>query len=166
MNLDWKLRSSKLRLHVFLPTETYERLQKMALIENTTREKLLEKMIANYSPTPAIIAEGEFRYIYANEVKNLMRINPFIIVISLYRNALIGRNREEMKELKEGKITWNEFKRKYIERLNMPDAIEEIARLRKLKTTQDIYITSFERHEEFSIRKLFCDYVNGKLIWT
>jgi uncharacterized protein YeaO (DUF488 family) len=138
----------------------------MAFIENTTREILVEKMIAKYIPTPAVIAEGEFRYIYINEVKNLVRINPFAAVVSLYRNALIGRDYVEMKELKEGKISWNEFKRKYIERLNMPDAIKEIARLRKLKTTQDIYITSFERHEEFSLRKLFCDYVNGKLIWN
>lgn len=166
MNIDDRYKSSKRDVHLYLSKTVYERLQNMAFVENTTREILMEKLIMNYQPTPAIVKEGEFRCVYMNEVKNVMRLNPFAISISLYRNSLIGRSYEEMKELKEGKISWNEFKRKYIERLNRPDAIAEIARLRKLKTTQDVYITSFERNEEFSLRRLFVDYVNGKLVWT
>jgi uncharacterized protein YeaO (DUF488 family) len=166
MNLDSKCKSSKRDLRLYIHKDVYNRLDEISFIENKNKDTIIEKMILNYTPIPAVIAEGEFRCVYANEVKILMRLNPFATVVSVYRNALIGRSREDMKELKDGKISWNEFKRRYVERLNKPDAIKEITRLRKLKTTQDIYITSFERIEEFSLRKLFVDYVNGKLIWN
>jgi uncharacterized protein YeaO (DUF488 family) len=166
MNLGHKIHESKRRIIVFISNDTYTRLDKIANTENTTRELLVEKMINMYTPVPTVLKEGEFRCIYMSEIHNLQKLYPYAAVVSLYRNALIGRSYDQMKEFKDGKISWGEFRRKYVERLNMPDAIAEIARLRQLKKTQDIYITSFERQEEFSLRKLFCDYVNGKLVWN
>ncbi len=149
----------------YMDTTIYRRLDELAHIENMPRERLLEKMISSYVPTSAVLNEGEFRAIYMNEIRNLQRLHPYAAVVSVFRNSKIGCDEESRKQWRDGYLTWNELKRLYIERLNMPDATEEIARLRELKKTQDIYITSVERVEEFSIRKLFVDFVNGKLIW-
>ena len=158
-------RSGMRHLTIYIQTEVYRYFNAIAHLENIPSEKLLEKMINTYVPTPAVIAEGEFRCIYINDIEHLQRMYPYAAVISVHRNSKIGINEEERKQWRDGKLSWDELKRKYVERLNMPDAIEEIARLRQLKKTQDIYISSFERIEEFSMRKLFVDFVNGVLEW-
>ena len=157
--------SGQRHLTIYINTEQYTRFQEMANIENVSQERLLEKMIDTYVPTPAVLAEGEFKCIYMSEIPLLQRLHPYAAVVSTHRNSLIGIDEELRRQWRDGKISWDELKRKYIERLNMPDAVEEIVRLRQLKKTQDIYITSFERSDEFSIRRLFVDYVNGKLVW-
>jgi len=162
---DSRSSSGQRHLTIYVNTEQYERFVEIAHIENVSQERLLEKMIDIYVPTPAVFIEGEFKCIYVREIQTLQRLHPYAAVVSVHRNALIGPSEELRREWRDGKISWDELKRKYIERLNMPDAIEEIARLRQLKKTQDIYITSFERNDEFSIRRLFVDYVNGKLVW-
>lgn len=160
-----KAHSGMRHVTFYLQVETVELLTKLALIENIPKEKLMERLINTHVPIPAVLKEGDFTCIYAREVQQLQRIHPYAVVASLNKNSKIGWSSENYKLWKDDKISWEELKRKYVERLNMPDAIEEIARLRELKKSQDIYIMSFERIEEFSSRRLFCDYVNGFLKW-
>lgn len=160
-----RCRAGMRHLTIYINTEQYSRFQELADVENISQEKLLEKMIDAYRPTPAVIAPGEFRCITMNQIKSIQRLHPYAAVVSVHRNAKIGVDEEMRRQWRDGKITWDELKRKYIERLNMPDAQEEIKQLKQLKKTQDIYITSIERHEDFSMRKLFVDFVNGNLIW-
>jgi hypothetical protein len=165
MNHKSKSSSGMRHLTIYINTEYYSKFKEIAHLENIPQERLLENMISAYVPTPAVLQEGEFRCIDIHEVTTLQKLHPFAAVVSVGRNSKIGIDEEIRKQWRDEKISWDELKRKYIERLNMPDAREEIERLRQLKKTQDIYITSFERFEEFSMRKLFIDYVNGKLIW-
>lgn len=141
------------------------RLDEIAMIENLPLNTLMEKLILNYTPVPAPEIPGEFKTVYAPYIRRLKKLKPYVIAISVLWNSKIGMPYKIRKELKEGKITIQEFTRKYIERLMLPDAQEEIARLRKLKETQDIYITCFNVNEEGSMRKIFVDFVNGKIVW-
>jgi len=145
------------------------RLDEIALIENLPKSRIMEKLIMNYTPVPAPEVPGEFKTIYVSEIQRLTKIKPYAVVVSLYWNKKLGYPYKVYhafrKGLEEGTITPAEFQRKYIERLMLPDAQEEIAHLRKLRENNDIYITSFEREEEGSLRKIFVDFVNGKITW-
>lgn len=148
-----------------LPWKVLTRLDEITLIENIPKNKLIEKMIMGYVPVPALMIPGEFRSIYINEVHRMRRLKPHAIVISLYWNSKLGMPLKIRNELRDGIITIEEFQRKYIERLMLPDAQEEITRLRKLKETNDVFITSFEPREEKSMRKIFVEFINGRLVW-
>ena len=142
-----------------------KRMDEIASIENLPKNKIIEKMIMGYVPIPAPIAPGEFVSIYMSDVHKLLKLKPYTIIISVYKNGKIGMPYKMYRGLRDGIISINEFQRKYIERLMLPDAQEEIVRLRKLRESNNIYIASFEKKDEGSMRKMFVDFVNGDLLW-
>jgi len=158
-------KKKKERLNVLIHHSVLERLQEIELIENLPREKLITKMITNYVPVPVPRIPGEFKCITTHQAKKIKNRCPYTITVSPYRNKKIGLNDDIWKQWKNGEISWEEVQRKYLERLLLPDAQAEIQRLKKLQETQDVYITSWEVEEEQSLRKLFVDIMNGKIIW-
>ncbi len=137
----------------------------IATIENMPEARLLEKMITNYIPVPAILAPGEFRSIGVQRSRTLNKLKPGTIIVSVFWNTKIGIDYKFWRAWRANEVTWEEFQRKYIERLMLPDAQEEIARLRKFAESQDVYITSWEADEEHSMRKIATDFINGKATW-
>lgn len=151
---------------LYINENVMKRINEIVDIENTTKQKLIQKMVENYVPIPAIIQEGEFRTILQRTVGSLYRVKPHAIVACASICGKIGMPLKVFHAWRHGIITWEEFRRKYIERLMLPDAQEEIKRLKKLRQSQDVYISSWETDEEHSMRKIFVDFVSGKLVWT
>ncbi len=150
---------------VTINKKVIKRIDEIASIENLPKNKLIEKMVMGYVPVPAPIAPGEFISVYMSDVHKLLKLKPYTIIISVYKNGKIGMPYRMYREFRDGIIPLKEFQRKYIERLMLPDAQEEIARLRKLRESNNIYIASFEKEDEGSMRRMFVDLVNGKLVW-
>jgi hypothetical protein len=142
-----------------------KRLDEIAQIENLPKATVMEKLIMGYTPVPAVIVPGEFRHIAPGEIQRLNKIKPYSITVSVSWNKSIGMPYKIWKSWKQGLITQEEFTRQYIERLMLPDAQVEIERLKKLRETNDVYVTSFESDDGRSMRKIFVDFVNGKIVW-
>lgn len=142
-----------------------KKLHEIEAIENVPTVKILERLIMSYTPVPAILKEGEFKSIPSSSVNILKKIKPYAIVVSLFWNKKIGIDFKIWKDMREGRMSKEEFQRTYIEKLMLPAAQEEIKRLKKLKTTNDVYITSWEGNAEFTMRQIFLDFVSGKLVW-
>jgi len=166
--------SSKTSVTLFINEAIKTKLDLIADIENLPKETVLEKLIMNYTPVPAEVKPGEFRAMYMSHVTRLRKIKPQAITVLIphtpKHDQAVPFNKlaipyKVYKDYWEGRITWDEYKRQFIERWMLPDAQAEIARLRKLRETQDVYIVGFERDEEHSIRKMFVDFLNGKLVW-
>ncbi len=161
--------SSKVNFTVTVDREVKARLYELSFIEKLPPNIMLEKIISQYVPTPAPETPGEFKTIQMTAIRQLNNLKPYSIVISVQWNTKLGfppkLYHPLLKDRKEGKITPSEFQRIYIERLMKPDAQEEIAHLKKLRESHDIYITSFEIKEEGSMRQIFVDFVNGKIVW-
>jgi len=148
-----------------LRDEMKQRLYDIARIENITLKIALEKAIQAYVPIPSQEIPTEYRLTTLQNLKRLYKNNPHAIVITPNYNTVIGIDHKTWKSYKDGIITLDKFKRIYLERLLMPDAQEEIKKIKELSKTNIIYITSWEKDEECSLRKLFKDYLEGKLIW-
>lgn len=167
-----KSSSSKTSVTLFINENVKTKLDLIADVENLTKEQVLEKLIVNYTPVPVEVKAGEFRTINMSDIVRLRRTKPSVLVVLIphtprYRcKSALSLPYEVYTEFRDRKITWEEYKRQYIERWMLPDAQAEIARLRKIRETQDVYITGFERDEEHSVRRMFVDFVNGKLVWT
>jgi len=157
--------SSKTGWYTTISIVSQRRLDEISLIENLPKNIIIEKLIMNYTPVPSPEIPGEFRVIYMREIPGLLKLKPYAIIVSVYQNKKLGVSRKLYREYRDSKISQVEFTRLYIERLMLPDAQREIKKLRKLQENHDVYITSFEREEEGSIRKIFVDFVNGKLVW-
>ncbi len=163
---------SKTSVTLFINAIVRRKLDLIADTENLTTEQVLEKLIVNYTPAPAEVKAGEFRTIYMSDITRLRKIKPGALIVLIPTTprrkckSKLSLPYEVHVGFRGGKITWGEYKRQFIERWMLPDAQAEIARLRKLRETQDVYITGFERDEEHSIRRMFVDFVNGKLVWT
>ena len=153
------------RLHLNISKAVMMRLDEIMDIENLSKSKMLEKIIMTYSPTPVVSENGIFKPVDMRHIRTVQKMKPYAIVVSVWWNGKLGIDYKTYIEYKENKITWEQFTRKYIERLMLPDAQEEIKRLMKLKESNDIYIVSWEADEDHSIRRLFVDFVEGKLVW-
>jgi hypothetical protein len=156
---------TRIPIFIRVDDEVRARLDEIAMIENLPTNTIVEKLIMNYTPTPAPNIPGEFKAILSPQIQRLRKLKPYAVIVGLHWNKKLGMPYKAHNDLKEGRITLKEFTRNYIERLMLPDAQEEIVRLRKLRESNDIYIASFEFEEEGSIRKIFVDFVNGKLTW-
>lgn len=157
---------SKFSLTFSINKRAKYRLYEVADIENLPKETVLTKMIMSYVPTPAPKIPGEFKSIRITNIQGMNKVNPYAIVVSVQWNKLIGPPVKIYRQFRAKKISPGEFKRKYIERLLLPDAQEEIINLRRLCESHDIYITSFEILEENSARQIFIEFVNGgSAIW-
>ncbi len=156
--------ASKSRFTCLLDKDVIDKLDKSAMIENIPRNILLEKIIATYVPIPSPKIPGEFKVIRMSDISRLQRINPYAVVVSVSWNKKLGFPMKVYHQMRNG-MSSAEFQRKYIERLMLPDAQEEITYLKKITESHDVYITSFEMKEENPMRRIFVDFVNGKIIW-
>lgn len=155
---------SRTTLHLSIGKRVMTRLDEISLIENIPKSIMMEKLIMSYTPIPAVLVPGEFKSIYISNIQRLKRIRPYAITVCVHGNNLLGFNYKEYLKMRK-ELTPVDFQKKYIERLMLPDAQTEIARLRIFQETHDVFITSFERDEEGSMRKIFVDFVNGKIAW-
>ncbi len=156
--------NSKRAFHCLLNKKLIDRLYEIAVVENIPKNLLLEKMIANYIPIPAPQIPGEFKTIAITEIQRLHKVKPYAIIVSVSWNKKLGFPPKVYHPMRK-EMSHAEFQRKYIERLMLPDAQEEIAYLKKMRESHDVYITSFEVAEEGSMRRIFVDFVNGKITW-
>lgn len=159
--------SSQTKLYFNISKDVMSRFVEMSIIENLSQNKFLEKIILNYKPVPATMESGFFRYIKFQEIKTLRRIKPYAMIVSISPSKSTGISDEIWSMIKNRNVSVEEFQRKYIERLMLPDAQERIKELIKLSQSRDIYITSMKdsTDEDYSLRKTFVDFVNGDLIW-
>jgi len=169
MNTRKEASSSKTKLYLNISKDVMRRLDDISDIENIPKEIIMEKMIMAYFPVTPITTEGEFIPIQASEIKRHRKTHPNAIYVGVSTNVqngtLLGLPYRIWLDYKGGKITWDMVRRLYLERLQLPDAQKRIEELKKFKKTQNIYISSFESDEEHSMRKVFMDYITGKLVW-
>lgn len=156
--------SSKSRFTAILDKDVIDKIHECAVIENLPKNIILEKIIMGYTPTPAPKIPGEFKTITMWEIYRLHKIKPYAVIVSVQWNKLLGFPPKIYHTMKK-EMSPAEFQRKYIERLMLPDAQEEIARLKKIRESHDVYVASMEVNEEGSMRKIFVDFVNGKIVW-
>lgn len=169
MNIRKEASSSKTKAYLNISKTAMQRLDEISDLENIPKPIVLEKMIMAYVPTPTVIEEGEFIPINACEVKRVRKTHPCAIYVSVSTNfndgTLLGLPYNVWLDYKGGTISWDILKRLYLEKLQSPDAQARIEELKRYKKTQNIYVVSFEGEEEHSMRRVFVDYMNGKLIW-
>lgn len=169
MNKRKESKASKTKLYLNISKKVMQRLNDISDIENIPKYTMMEKIIMAYIPTPPTTTEGEFIPIHACEIKRHRKTHPDAIYVSVSTNmqngTLLGLPYRIWLQYKGGEISWDMVKRLYLERLQLPDAQARIEELKKYKKTQNVYVASFESDEEHSMRKVFMDYITGKLIW-
>jgi len=169
MNTRTEGRSSKTKLYWNISKEAMKRLDDLSNIENVPKYLLLEKLIMAYEPVPCIPTEGQFIPIQTNEIRQFRKTHPYALFISVSTNinngTTLGLPYHIWLDYKGGKINWDTVKRLYLERLQLPDAQKRIEELKQYVKTQNVYVSSFESNDERSMRRVFMDYITGKLIW-
>jgi len=76
-------------------------------------------------------------------------------------NSVLAPSRELLNDWKEGKITWEEYAKRYrTEILNNPLAIKRIKELIEISKTKDVYLISYEKPPKQSHRYVLLDIIN------
>jgi len=78
---------------------------------------------------------------------NLKNVPAGAVKVRVARPAILSHSKELLKDWKEGKITWNEYKTRYkAEILSNEKAIEKIKLLKELSEYKDVYLYCYEKN--------------------
>lgn len=84
---------------------------------------------------------------YKRNVENVKKVNPGAEFIDVTRSArsILAPSWEMLNAYKDGRITWDEYVRRYVKEMANKASNAEMLRIGKLAKSKDVYLVCFER---------------------
>ncbi len=137
-----------------------DKLYDICFVEYDSTNRVVESLIAGYTPVVPSGEKGKFIPAHINEVPKLTNKDPNVFII--------GRSRKEFQQyddaiadMTSGKINWEIYKEAYIKRLQESDAQELIKELKRISEMRNVYIVHFEEYKEKCLTYVLIEYLNG-----
>lgn len=152
-------------LKVQLPIKEFRKFHEICALEYETPARMIIKLVKEHVVVLPKVGEFKFIPIYGRNVQSVRRTIPNIYIVSLISDPAISPDWETWTAYKEGIIIMEEFKRKYVEKLMGPVAQKRIEELKHMNKIRNIYIMDFSRDGKNTLKEIFIDFVEGKLLW-